>query len=198
MEEPKRALGYLCPRCGKAAYGERTAFALQAATAGLACTCGKSKLTAECIDSTFRVTTPCGVCGGEHRGEVPVDAVLQGEGVGLACPKTRQLCCYIGAPRRVQAALRRLEEIANKKKERNTNAFADDIIMYEVLEELRDMAARGGIRCTCGGEGCSLEIHSGGVDVICSRCGSRFRVPAATDEDLDALCSRMTLTIRGT
>ena len=28
--------------------------------------------------------------------------------------------------------------------------FADSIIMYEVLSELRDIAARDGVSCTCG------------------------------------------------
>ena len=37
MAEEKRALGYICPECGKSVYGERTAFALSAAAVGLVC-----------------------------------------------------------------------------------------------------------------------------------------------------------------
>ena len=37
MAEEKRALGYICPECGKSVYGERTAFALNAAAVGLVC-----------------------------------------------------------------------------------------------------------------------------------------------------------------
>ena len=36
MAEEKRALGYICPECGKPVYGERTAFALNAAAVVLA------------------------------------------------------------------------------------------------------------------------------------------------------------------
>ena len=69
--------------------------------------------------------------------------------------------------------------------------------MYEVLSELKDIAARDGISCACGSKGCSLDIHGGAVDLICPACGGRLRVPAATDNDLDRLCCQYTLTIPG-
>ena len=61
MAEEKRALGYICPECGKSVYGERTAFALSAAAVGLVCDCGRSELKAESDGQVFRVTVPCGV-----------------------------------------------------------------------------------------------------------------------------------------
>lgn len=70
--------------------------------------------------------------------------------------------------------------------------------MYEVLSELKDIAARGGISCTCGARGCGMEIHGAVVELVCRTCGGRLRVSAATDEDLDSLCCQQTLTIRGT
>ena len=105
MPEQKRALGYLCPECKKIVLGERTAFALMASAAAVVCGCGRSELTAENDGRVFRLTVPCGLCGGEHRAEVPVSSVLEGSGVALACPKTRQHCCYIGDIRRVRPAL---------------------------------------------------------------------------------------------
>ena len=198
MPEEKRAIGYICSECGKPVYGERTLFALSAAASGLVCACGRSELTAEPCGDQYRVTVPCGVCGGEHRAEVPAGKILQGEGVGLACPEKRQLCCYIGDIYRVESALRELAIALEKKKDREEDgAFLDSVIMYEVLSELKDIAARGGISCTCGGRGCSLEVHGDAVDLICPACGGRLRVGAATDEDLDRLCCQVTLTIRG-
>lgn len=197
MEEQKRAFGYICPECGKPVYGERTQFALNAAAVALVCDCGRSELKAETDGIKFRVTVPCGVCGGEHRAEVPVEAVLRGSGVGLACPETRQLCCYIGDVYRVEAALRDLELAVEKKKSGPDETFIDNVIMYEVLSEVKDIAARGGISCSCGSRDYSLEVHGAAVDLVCSRCGGRLRLPAATDEDLDRLCCHYTLTIRG-
>ena len=115
--------------------------------------------TAEPAGELYRVTVPCGVCGGEHRAEVPAETMLRGAGAALACPETGQLCCYIGEPGRVEAALRQLEITVEKKKEGDGGTFVDDVIMYEALSELKDIAARGGISCTCGGKGCAIEVQ---------------------------------------
>lgn len=198
MAEKKRAFGYICPSCGKSVYAERTEFALNAAAVAIVCDCGKSELTAETDGRIFRITTPCGVCGEEHRAEVSVDALMNGEGVGLACTQTRQLCCYIGDIYRVESALRDLETTVRKHKDSGEDeTFADSVIMYEVLSELKDIAARDGLSCSCGAKNCAIEVHGTAVDLVCRECGSMLRIPAATDEDLDRLCCHYTLTIKG-
>ena len=81
----------------------------------------------------------------------------------------------------VFAAMRRLEETVDKL-EASAGAegtFLDDIIMHEVLSELRDIAQRGGVSCTC------------------AQCGAALRIPAATADDLEDLCCKNTLVIRG-
>jgi len=196
MEE-KRAFGYICPHCGKPVYGERTRFALSAAAVALVCQCGHSELTAESDGSTFRITVPCGLCKEEHRAEVGFRQVLEGQGIGLACPATRQLCCYAGDPYRVQAALRDLELTLEKKQDSGDEAFVDSVIMYEFLSELRDIAARGGIACACGSKNYSIEVLDTAVDLMCRDCGGKMRLNAVTDEDLDRLCCQYTLTIPG-
>lgn len=198
MAEETRAFGYICPSCGKAVYAERSQFALAAAAVGVVCDCGHSELTAEPYASHYRVTVPCGVCGGEHRAEIPSEKLLHGPGVGLACPETRQLCCYIGEVYQVQRALRELEITVQKKQDNAEDAaFVDNVVMYETLSELKEIMSRGGISCACGAKGCSVEVHGASVDLICLRCGGRLRLPAATDEDLDRLCCQYTLTIPG-
>ncbi|MCI9214515.1 MAG: hypothetical protein HFF75_04525 [Oscillospiraceae bacterium] len=197
MAEQTRTFGYICPSCGKAVLADRTRFALSAAAVGVVCDCGHSELTAEPAARTYRITVPCGVCGGEHRAEVAPESLLEGPGVALACPETKQLCCYIGERDRVERSLSELERTLEKKKDREADTFVDDVVMYEVLSELKDIAARDGISCACGSKGCSLDIHGGAVDLICPACGGRLRVPAATDNDLDRLCCQYTLTIPG-
>ena len=197
MAEQTRTFGYICPSCGKAVLAGRTRFALAAAAAGVVCDCGHSELTAEPAVRAYRITVPCGVCGGEHRAEVAPESLLEGPGVALACPETKQLCCYIGERDRVERSLSELERTLEKKKDREADTFVDDVVMYEVLSELKDIAARDGISCACGSKGCSLDIHGGAVDLVCPACGGRLRVPAATDNDLDRLCRQYTLTIPG-
>ena len=177
MEE-MRSFGYICPACGKAVLHSRSVFALNAAAARMECECGKEALTAETDGLRFRLQVPCG-------------------GIGLACPAKQELCCYIGEEAQVRKAMEGLALRVAKEKASPDEAFTDNVIMYEVLSELKDIAARGGIACACGSHEYTMQVRRGAVDLTCAKCGGRLRLPAATDSDLDDLCCRMTLTIPG-
>ena len=123
--------------------------------------------------------------------------LLEGRGIALACPETKQLCCYAGEESQVMARTEELAIRVDKERSEQREAFTDNVIMYEVLSELKDMAGRGGVRCTCGSRDYGIRIHRDAVDLTCRACGGRLRLPAATDEDLDQLCCRMTLEIPG-
>ena len=194
--EQTRHFGYLCPKCGVGVIAGRTVFSLQAAAARMQCECGESELRVETDGVKFRLWVPCGICGKEHQAELTAEALLNGRGVGLACPETGTLCCYCGEENEVRRALERLAITAAKDKD-NTEAFTDNVIMYEVLSELRDMAARNGIACACGSHRYSMKVRRGYVDLSCEDCGGKLRISAATDEDLDDLCCHMNLTIPG-
>lgn len=146
MEE-MRSFGYICPACGKAVLHSRSVFALNAAAARMECECGKEALTAETDGLRFRLNVPCGVCGGHHQAECDAGALLHGRGIGLACPVKQELCCYIGEETQVRKAMEGLALRVAKEKASPDEAFTDNVIMYEVLSELKDIAARGGIAC---------------------------------------------------
>ena len=196
MEE-MRSFGYICPACGKAVLHSRSVFALNAAAARMECECGKEALTAETDGLRFRLQVPCGVCGGHHQAECDAGAVLHGRGIGLACPVKQELCCYIGEEAQVRKAMEGLALRVAKEKASPDEAFTDNVIMYEILSELKEIAARkDGITCSCGSKSYGMEIHSTYVDLVCKSCGAKLRIPAATDEDLDRLCCRMKLQIK--
>ena len=192
-----RSFGYICPRCGKPVMASRSAFVLSAAAVRIECpNCGKAELDVETDGTRFRLSVPCGLCGKTHVAECTADVVLRGRGIGLACPETKQLCCYVGEEDRVRRAMEELAIRSEKDKTEDPEAFTDNVIMYEVLSELKDIAARGGVSCTCGSREYGIRVHRGAVDLECRRCGGRLRIDAATDEDLDRLCCQMTLTIK--
>ena len=194
ISEEKRALGYLCPACRKSVVRQRSVFALAASGAVAVCDCGKSELVVDAEENRFRLRAPCGVCGGEHSAVVDSARVLKGRGVGLACPQTRQLCCFIGETHAVEREVERLSLAAD----RDEGAFAESVILHEVLSELKEIAAREhGVSCGCGSERYRIEVRPACVDLVCADCGARLRVDAATDEDLDRLCCHWTLTIPG-
>ena len=197
--EKTRTIGYLCPSCRKKVIRYRAAFALAASGAVVGCDCGKSSLTVDAEERRFRLSVPCGVCGAEHGAAIDANRLLEGRGVGLACPQTRQSCCFIGESYEVEREMERLSLAADREREsENGELFVDSVIMHEVLSELKEIAARErGITCACGSERYAMEVRPTYVDLICADCGARLRVDAATDEDLDRLCCHWTLRIKG-
>lgn len=199
MEEPKRTLAYICPKCKQTVVVERPVFRLAAAPDKLPCPCGGSALKIEMEADHVDLTVPCAYCGEDHHVRCGTHAFLHEKALAFSCKATGLDCLYVGEEEPVLRALRRLEgaaaQMAEKPGEEGT--FLNETIMTEVLGELRDIAARGGVSCACGAKGCSVEVHGSAVDLVCPVCGGRLRLPAATDEDLDRLCCQYTLTIPG-
>ena len=75
--------------------------------------------------------------------------------------------------------------------------FLNDLVMEEILGELRDIGRRGGISCTCGCREWKLKINYSSVELFCAQCGGALKLPAATMSDIEDLCCKPTLTIRG-
>ena len=201
MSEEMRTFGYLCPKCGKPVMGTRSIFALEAADAEIICDCGESVLQTEFDGEKYKVYVPCGICGETHMAVCPPERVLKGA-TALGCAKTKQFCCFIGDEGTVEKNLRELVILAEKEKQQKDSedpeAFVDNVIMYEVLSELKDIAAREkGITCACGSSRYGMEIRRSAVDLVCRNCGAKLRIPAATDRDLDDLCCHMKLVIPG-
>ena len=54
------------------------------------------------------------------------------------------------------------------------------------------------ISCTCGCRDFRIRINYSSVELFCARCDGALRIPAATMSDIEDLCCKPTLTIRGT
>lgn len=198
VEEEKRTIAYLCPDCRQTVVIERSVFQLAVAPAELPCPCGKSALRTEMLGDRFKLTVPCLFCGKEHTVVCPTEAFLHKECLAFSCAASGLTCCFAGEEEAVYAAARRLEETLDKvgDVEEERGSFLDEIIMHEILSELKDIAQRGGISCQCGSKEWNLQVHYSSVDVICAQCGGTLRLPAATDSDLEDLCCKYTLQIK--
>ena len=201
MAGDMRTLGYICPKCGAPVMGVRYIFALEASDAEIACSCGGSVLHTSFDGQRYRLLVPCGVCGNIHEALSPPERIREGA-PALSCPESRQFCCFVGDEGIVDHHLREAEIAISKEKAQSgsgeTEAFTDNVIMYEFLSELRDIAARpNGITCGCGSHSYSMEIRRDAVELTCRDCGARLRLSAATDRDLDDLCCHMKLVIPG-
>lgn len=199
MEEPKRTLAYLCPKCKQTVVVEQTVFRLAAAPSKLPCPCGGSALQVEMEADHVDLTVPCSYCGEDHHVRCPAHAFLHEKALAFSCKATGLDCLYVGEEGPVFQAVRRLEEAAAKMAEKpeGDGSFLNETIMAEVLGELRDIAGRGGIRCLCGSKNYKVKVLYSAVELTCADCGAKLRLPAATGEDLEDLCCRYTLTIGG-
>lgn len=191
--------GYLCPHCGQMVMGSRSRFALEASNAGVACDCEKSSLQVQFDGEQYHVYVPCGLCGETHVAKCPPARVHHSD-MALSCANTKQFACFIGEEGTVEKKLRELATLADKEKmlkeAETTDVFADSVLMYEILSELKDIASRPhGITCQCGSEEYAIAVRRSAIDITCDICDAKLRIGAATDDDLDNLCCHMNLVI---
>ena len=182
MNEEMRTFGYLCPKCGKTVMGTRSIFALEASNAEVECECGESRLQVKFDGEKYQVYVPCGLCEETHVATCPPERILRGA-TALSCSQTKQFSCFIGDEGLVEKNLRELAILAEKEKQQKDegeDVFVDNVIMYEVLSELKEIAERpDGITCGCGSDAYGMEIRRSAVDLICRDCGAKLRIPAA-------------------
>ena len=200
IQDEMRTFGYLCPKCGKTVMGTRSVFALSASNAEVECDCGESRLQVKFDGETYHVYVPCGLCEETHVATCPPERMLHGA-TALSCAQTKQFSCFIGEEGIVEKNLRELAILAEKEKHQKDDGeevFVDNVIMYEVLSELKEIAERpNGITCGCGSSHYGMQIRRSAGDLTCKDCGAKLRIPAATDRDLDDLCCHLKLVIPG-
>ena len=199
VQETKRFLSYICPHCMQSVIVERDLFSLAAAPAHIKCPCGKSEMGVEFLPDRVKLTVPCLFCGREHTVSCSSRAFIRERALAFSCAASGLDCCYVGEEGPVYAATARLEQAVDKLGEDagENEAFLDEIIMEEILSELKDIAARGGISCTCGSKKWGVKVNFSSVDLCCVECGGKLRVPAATADDIDSLCCKTSILIRG-
>ena len=201
MPEETRTVGYICPVCGQPVIAGRTAFQLAAGNSTLPCPCGKSEVRFTQLGDRCEITVPCLLCAKDHTAVCSNDALLHQKLLALSCPASGLGVCLIGEEAPVFRAMEQLEQAVDKLRlddqAETRGAFLNEAVMGEVLAELRDIAARKGVRCNCGSPDYGIKVGFSSVDVVCARCGAALRLPAATHDDLDALCARYNVIIPG-
>ena len=201
MEEKRRTIGYVCPQCRQSVAADRSLFSLSVGHMKLPCPCGKSEFLVDYLEGGgYQFSVPCAACGETHQVTLTGGQLMGHKILGFSCPKTGIDSCYIGEEGSVFAALPRLEQTLDKqvgRKEDDEGVFLDENIMTEVLGELKDIAQRGDISCTCGSKRFSVDIHYSSAELHCADCGGVLRLPAATMDDLGDLCAKPKLTIHG-
>lgn len=196
IEEALRTIAYVCPVCRETVVVNESAFSLAAGERTLPCPCGKSHLRAQLTERNFTLAVPCVFCGGEHVMHLSAKQFLKEPLIAFSCAPSGLDCCYVGEEGKVYKALEVLEEIVTKlEQNEEPRDFYDEIIMHEVLSELRDIAQRGGVSCSCGSDQFSMKILYAAIELTCATCGGTLRIPAASADHITDICCKNTLTI---
>ena len=199
IEDAKRSIAFLCPSCRQPVILERSVFQLAAAGGKLPCPCGKSSIRIDLMGDRVNLAVPCLFCEQEHTVTCSTHAFLTEKCLAFSCANSGLDCCYVGEEDAVFAAVGRLEEAVDKLEAEAgaKGAFLDELVMHEVLSEIRDIAQRDGISCTCGSHRWNLQVNYSSVDLKCADCGGAMRIPAATASDIEDICCKYTLLIHG-
>lgn len=200
MSNELRSFAYICPECKQLVIAQQSAFALAAGNCRIDCPCGKSSLRVENMGSMYYLSVPCVACGRNHEVSCPQEALLRRKALGLTCKATGYDSCVVGEEDAVLEAAKRMELTANELPENAENGkegFLNPIVMQEVLSEIKEIAQRGGISCTCGSKRWSLDVKYASVVLRCADCGGVLKIPAATDIDIENICCQYTLSIKG-
>ena len=197
--DKKRYLSYICPQCRQSVIVERDLFTLAAAPNRIKCPCGKSELTVDFQPDLVHMTVPCVFCGRDHKVACPSSAFAQEKALAFSCSASGLDCCYVGEEGPVYAATARLEQALDRVDENaeERGTFLNPIVMEEVLSEIKDIAVRGGISCACGSKNWTFQLNYSSVDLMCTQCGAQVRIPAATDNDIEDICCKTNIIIRG-
>lgn len=199
LDDAKRTIAFFCPNCRQAVIVSRSAFQLAAAKSEIKCPCGESSIHTELLGDRMKLEVPCLFCEQEHSFTCSTHAFLHEKTMAFSCGPSGLDCCYTGEEGPVYEAMNRLQETLDGLEEEaaKEGMFLNPIVMQEILEELRDIGQRDGVSCTCGSKNFSMKINFSAVELECNQCKGSLKVPATTQTDIDDLCCKPMLTIRG-
>jgi len=198
-QDETRYIAYICPNCRQSVIVEKDLFSLAASPTKIKCPCGKSERRVEFLPSRVQMDVPCLYCGREHTVSCSSHAFVREKALAFSCAASGLDCCYVGEEGAVYSATARLEQAVDRLEEEadERGAFLNEVVMHEVLSEIKDIASRNGVSCACGSRKWAFQVNYSSVDLVCGECGAQMRIPAATADDIDDICCKTTLVIRG-
>lgn len=184
----KRTICYLCPSCGQSVIVTKDLFSLSAQETTLPCPCGKTGVRINFMPETVEMEVPCHVCKGTHKVSCPSNRFVGEKLLSFSC--TGINCCYIGEEAAVFQVTPRMEQESDlwARQKDARGAFLNNIVMEQVLLEIKEIAERGGISCVCGGDKWAFQVDYTTVELGCPTCGRVMRIPASVSEDVENIC----------
>lgn len=179
-------IAYKCSSCGTFEFVNITLFELSfGREAVFNCRCNGSKLviSKENIDS-YKISIPCIGCGISHVYILERKDFIKQDISIFYCPKTGIQQCFIGNDKEVRKKI----DILEKEFDELINLFGYDSyfcntqVMFDSLNIIHDIAAKGNLFCECGNEDIELLLLSDKIYLRCNKCPANKIIYASTNE----------------
>jgi len=179
-------IAYKCSSCGTFEFVNLTLFELSSGREMVFnCRCNGSKLviSKENADN-YKIVIPCIGCGGSHVYILERKDFIRQDIITFYCPKTGIQQCFIGKDEEVRNKI----DILEKEFDELINMFGYDSyftntqVMYDSLNIIHDIAAKGSLYCECGNEDIELMLFSDKIYLKCNKCPANKIIYASTNE----------------
>lgn len=189
-----------CPRCGRLELSELSRFALgRAGSQRVECECGHHLLTVGVRPGQVWMQVPCFLCEGTHFRYYSPGQFWQPGLKQIACAETDLQLGVLGDEGAVVEYVRPgLSDLERFMEDDAFDGFFDDpVVMYQVMNQVQELGAQGLLRCRCGSRDVGVDLFPDRLELYCAACGRQRTVPAATEQDLEAVLRASYLEIGG-
>ncbi|NLL06421.1 MAG: hypothetical protein GX270_11710 [Clostridiaceae bacterium] len=179
-------IAYKCSSCGTFEFVNITLFEISSRRETVFnCRCNSSKLVitkenAHC----YKLAIPCIGCGTRHDYVLERKDFVKQDIRIFNCPKTGIQQCFAGNDKEVRKRIDLLE----KEFDELINLFGYDSyfsntqVIYDSLNIIHDIAAKGNLFCGCGNEDIELLLFSDKIYLRCGKCPATKIIYASTNE----------------
>lgn len=196
-------IAYRCPRCGKGIKSVVGIFSLTSDKLKLKCPCSGSALDIDRTkDEKYIVTTPCIMCGSDHKFTVSAQTFFEKELFKYPCTYTGVDCCFIGNADKVTEALDENEKevvelykslgvedpslmLHDEYGEDEEFDIEDTDVLDTIVFVLHDLLDTDSIKCKCDTPDIDFTLCNGYVKIFCKSCNASADIPARGKQDAE-------------
>lgn len=204
LNPKETTIAYRCPGCGQGVKSIVGVFSLTGDKMKLKCPCGASSLE---IDKTkedkFKITTPCMLCGSEHKFTIAASTFFEKELFAYPCTYSGIDTCFIGSEEKVSEALEKnenevielfksigIDDPASILKEayeddEDNEDVEDGDVLDTIVFVLRDLLDTDSIKCGCDKPDYDFSLCEGYVKAFCRSCQKSADIPARGKQDAE-------------
>lgn len=179
-------IAYKCSSCGTFEFVNITLFELLSGNERVYnCRCNGSKLVINKGNAdSYKIVIPCIGCGDSHVYVLDRKDFIKQDISIFHCPNTGIQQCFVGydkdVRKRVDVLEKEFDELMNMFG--YDNYFSNTQVMFDSLNIIHDIAAKGNLFCECGNEDIELLLLSDKIYLRCNKCPASKIIYASTNE----------------